>query len=259
MDDEQIQEIYTLARLAFQGGQRDFQVQAYPFRMTPENMARHRDDPNMGFWRMLKEGYDHFEVIGQPPKIDVCSKRYVFNSVPQDGVAFSPTAECPPMSTPEPIRMRVAEKQAKDQVEFQVAVAKLDAREERGRERGWESAEPEVMLAAAPTAVSPQGAPMSVAAAPVPLEPSSTSSLASAPVAVPATQEPSFLPMPDAQPVALAGAAPASSDATSVEARMQAETGSAAPAVATAYVPTEPQKAGAGGFFSRVLDKVNPF
>ena len=30
MTDEQIEEIYTLGRLAFQGGQRSFQVQAYP-------------------------------------------------------------------------------------------------------------------------------------------------------------------------------------------------------------------------------------
>ena len=27
-----------------------FQIQAFPFRMTPENIARHRDDPNMDFW-----------------------------------------------------------------------------------------------------------------------------------------------------------------------------------------------------------------
>jgi murein L,D-transpeptidase YafK len=39
MTDEQIAEIYALAREAFFGGQRSFQVQAYPFRMTPLNMA----------------------------------------------------------------------------------------------------------------------------------------------------------------------------------------------------------------------------
>ncbi len=62
MTDENIQEIYTLGRLAFQGGQREFQVEAFPFRMTPENIAKHRNDPNMPFWMMLKEGYDHFDV-----------------------------------------------------------------------------------------------------------------------------------------------------------------------------------------------------
>ena len=62
MTDEQIAEIYALGREAFFGGQRSFQVQAYPFRMTPQNMAKHRNNPHMAFWKMLKEGNDHFEV-----------------------------------------------------------------------------------------------------------------------------------------------------------------------------------------------------
>ena len=57
-----------------------FQIQAFPFRMTAENIAKHRDDPNMPFWRMLKVGYDHFEVTRRPPKVDVCDKRYVFDA-----------------------------------------------------------------------------------------------------------------------------------------------------------------------------------
>ena len=65
MTDEQIAEIYALGREAFFGGQRSFQVQAYPFRMTPANMAKHRNNPHMAFWRMLKEGNDHFEVTQQ--------------------------------------------------------------------------------------------------------------------------------------------------------------------------------------------------
>ena len=39
MTDEQIAEIYALGREAFFGGQTSFQFQAYPFRMTPINMA----------------------------------------------------------------------------------------------------------------------------------------------------------------------------------------------------------------------------
>ena len=62
MTDEQIGEIYSLAREAFLGGQKEFQIQAYPFRMTPANLARHRNNPNMPFWKMIKEGNDHFEV-----------------------------------------------------------------------------------------------------------------------------------------------------------------------------------------------------
>jgi murein L,D-transpeptidase YafK len=44
MTDEQIGEIYSLAREAFLGGQKAFQVQAYPFRMTAANMARQRSE-----------------------------------------------------------------------------------------------------------------------------------------------------------------------------------------------------------------------
>ena len=71
MTDEQIAEIYALARESFFGGQRAFQIQAYPFHMTPLNMAKHRNSPSMAFWRMLKEGNDHFEATHLEPKVDV--------------------------------------------------------------------------------------------------------------------------------------------------------------------------------------------
>ena len=80
MTDEQMAEIYALAREAFFGGQTSFQLQAYPFRMTPLNMARHRDSPHMAFWRMLKEGHDHFEVTHLEPRVGVCEKRYIFEA-----------------------------------------------------------------------------------------------------------------------------------------------------------------------------------
>ena len=80
MTDEQIAEIYALARESFFGGQKAFQIQAYPFRMTPTNMARHRNSPHMAFWRMLKQGYDHFEVTRREPKVDVCDRHYVFDA-----------------------------------------------------------------------------------------------------------------------------------------------------------------------------------
>src|SRR4029077_3774913 len=62
MTDEQMAEIYSLARDAFFGGQESFQIQAYPFRMTPANLAHHRTNPNMAFWKMIKIGNDHFEM-----------------------------------------------------------------------------------------------------------------------------------------------------------------------------------------------------
>ena len=80
MTDEQIGEIYSLARDTFPGGQPSFQVQAYPFRMTPANLARHRTNPHMAFWKMLKIGNDHFEATHIQPKVEcaiavMCSMR----------------------------------------------------------------------------------------------------------------------------------------------------------------------------------------
>ena len=46
MSDEEVAQIWAFARDAFRGGQTEFQVDAFPFRMTPANMARYRDDPN---------------------------------------------------------------------------------------------------------------------------------------------------------------------------------------------------------------------
>jgi murein L,D-transpeptidase YafK len=117
MTDEQIAEIYAFARESFFGGQRSFQIQAYPFRMTPANMAKHRNNPHMAFWKMLKEGYDHFEVTKQEPKIDVCEKRYVFNAEGAEG-KFSPRAQCPVYEVPSQIASAVAEKKKKDDVEI---------------------------------------------------------------------------------------------------------------------------------------------
>ena len=96
MTDEQVAEIYAFGRDAFKGGQRDFQIQAFPFRMTAANMARYRNDPNYSFWKMLKQGYDAFETTKVPPKVDVCEKRYVFNVSTPDGQPLSPTDACPP-------------------------------------------------------------------------------------------------------------------------------------------------------------------
>ncbi|WP_349369387.1 murein L,D-transpeptidase family protein [Salinarimonas sp.] len=88
MTDEAIAEVYALAREAFEGGQRAFQFQSYPFRMTPENLAQSRYDPNSAFWRNLKEGWDYFEVTRREPPVEVCGGRYSFgteNCTPIDG------------------------------------------------------------------------------------------------------------------------------------------------------------------------------
>ena len=80
MTDEVISELYAVVREAFAGGQRAVQFQSYPFRMTPENLARHRQDPNIAFWRNLKEGSDRFEVTGAEQGVGVADGRYVFDA-----------------------------------------------------------------------------------------------------------------------------------------------------------------------------------
>jgi murein L,D-transpeptidase YafK len=114
LTDEQIAEVYTLAREAFAGGQRAFQVQAFPFRMTPKNLARHRGNPNMPFWRNLKEGYDHFEVARSTPRVDVCERRYVFNAQTPGEGSFNPVGRCPAYEIPEPLAHAVTAKQQSD-------------------------------------------------------------------------------------------------------------------------------------------------
>ena len=120
MTDEQIQEIYALARESFFGGQRAFQIQAYPFRMTPLNMAKHRNSPHMAFWRMLKQGYDHFEVTHLQPKVDVCEKRYVFDA--ETSGKFTPTAKCPAYQINPNLSAALAEKQQRDEDGWRFAV-----------------------------------------------------------------------------------------------------------------------------------------
>ncbi|QWG18187.1 murein L,D-transpeptidase [Bradyrhizobium sediminis] len=128
MTDEQIAEIYSLGRESFFGGQRAFQLQAYPFKMTPINMAKHRNNPNMPFWKMIKQGYDHFEVTRQEPKVEFCEKKYVFDATrapdaKRDPV-FEASAKCPAYAIPEEVADAVREKQQQDQVE----IAKLISR-----------------------------------------------------------------------------------------------------------------------------------
>jgi murein L,D-transpeptidase YafK len=95
MTDYQMEEIYGLADEAFKGGQDKIQLEAFPFRMTAENLASHADDPNTPFWDMLKNGSDAFLATGRPPKVAVCGQRYVFNPILADN-DFNPRAPCPP-------------------------------------------------------------------------------------------------------------------------------------------------------------------
>ena len=143
MTDDQISEIYALARESFFGGQRAFQVQAYPFRMTAANFAKHRNNPNVPFWRMLKEGSDQFELTRQEPVVEVCEKRYVFNpQAPQNAtpvnngikigtpwggfrdqsqqvsLKFNPAGKCPAYEVSADVLAALKEKQRADDAQI---------------------------------------------------------------------------------------------------------------------------------------------
>lgn len=113
MTDDGVAEIYAAAEKAFALGQSDFQVQAFPFRMTAEQMAKHRSDANMPFWRNLKTGYDVFDVTRREPEVAACASRYVFDARRKDGGrTLDPKGSCPALETS--TAPEVAERKAKD-------------------------------------------------------------------------------------------------------------------------------------------------
>ncbi|MCC0004460.1 MAG: murein L,D-transpeptidase [Methylobacteriaceae bacterium] len=124
MTDNQISEIYAIAREGFGGGQREIQLQSYPFRMTAENLAKHRLDPNMPFWRQLKEGSDHFEVTKQEPKVAVCGRRYVFDASSANGGRIDPNGACPTLTVDPQVKSLVAEKEHQDAAKVAELVSK---------------------------------------------------------------------------------------------------------------------------------------
>jgi murein L,D-transpeptidase YafK len=93
MTDHAMEEIYGLVDEAFRGGQEKVQLQAFPFRMTAQNLASHAGDPNIPFWEMLKAGSDAFLATQRPPRVAVCDRRYVFN--PAVAGDFDPSGPCP--------------------------------------------------------------------------------------------------------------------------------------------------------------------
>jgi murein L,D-transpeptidase YafK len=128
MTDEQIAEIYSLGRESFFGGQKAFQFQAYPFRMTPLNMAKHRNNPNMAFWKMIKVGYDHFELTRQEPKVTYCEKKYVFDAIrapnAKSDPVFNVSAKCPAYAIDEQLADAMQQRQEEEAAEYNKLVAR---------------------------------------------------------------------------------------------------------------------------------------
>lgn len=223
MTDEQIQEIYALARESFFGGQKAFQLQAFPFRMTALNMAKHRNSPHFAFWKMLKEGYDNFEASKQEPKVAVCEKKYVFDPAATDDkpLKFNAAGKCPVYQLDQNIADAVLEHRRKEQIQMAqyiaqgVATAKprhgIDGgmnpvfAEKLGTQDGYDSKGRPIQVATAPGAL-PRGdnkpAPATVVSVPQ-AQPEPQVQLASVPVPQPAPQPKSG--EAPAQPTTIAG------------------------------------------------------
>ncbi len=122
MTDGQIEEIYAIMREAFAGGQHAVQMQSFPFRMTAENMAKARLDPNIAFWRELKKGADAFEVTKMQTPVGVCNKHYVFAKA-KAGASFDAESACPPLDLDNEVLRAVSDKEARDESEVKKLVA----------------------------------------------------------------------------------------------------------------------------------------
>lgn len=78
MTNAQIAEIWRLVTAALNGGQKRFQVQVYPFRLTDERLRSYAESRNLPFWQMLKRGNDLFESTLLPPRVMICKGDYEF-------------------------------------------------------------------------------------------------------------------------------------------------------------------------------------
>ena len=108
-----------IAREAFAGGQHAIQMQSYPFRMTAENLAKYRLDPNIGFWKPIEGGFRQFRSDQTGcGRFVICNKRYVFNAAPADGSHFDATGACPPLKRNDETQAEVAAKQKRDEAKI---------------------------------------------------------------------------------------------------------------------------------------------
>lgn len=218
MTDEQIQEIYALARESFFGGQKAFQLQAFPFRMTAMNMARHRNSPHFAFWKMLKEGYDNFEVSRQEPKVAVCEKKYVFDPASTDDkpLKFNAAGKCPAYELDKNIADAVLDHRRQEQFQMAQYIAQgvATAKPRHGVDGGMNQVFAEKL--GTQDGYDSKGRPIQVATAPGALPrgenlppPATVVSVPRAPDAEPAQVQVASVPVPQAAPQAKTGEAPA--------------------------------------------------
>lgn len=76
MTDPGIAVIYKLVEQALNNGQKAVPVHIFPFKMTDENLEKHKESKWIPFWRDIRPAYDIFNATGILPDIKVLRKRY---------------------------------------------------------------------------------------------------------------------------------------------------------------------------------------
>jgi murein L,D-transpeptidase YafK len=77
MTNQGIEDIWLIADEALKGGQAAFDVHVFPFRPSPDVLAKHASSQWIDFWRELAKGYDRFEATHTPPPVSVVNGDYV--------------------------------------------------------------------------------------------------------------------------------------------------------------------------------------
>ena len=118
MTDEQIAEIYSLGRESFFGGQNSFQLQAYPFRMTPINMAQASQQPEHAVLeddqgRLRSFRGDEAGAEGRFLREEVRVRCHQARRMPRRDPVFDASAKCPAYAIPDEIADAVREKQSR--------------------------------------------------------------------------------------------------------------------------------------------------
>lgn len=89
MTDAYMDEIFNYVQTAFIFGQEKVDISIYPFRMTEQNMQRHRNSSDYNFWRQLQPGYEYFAKNRMPPSVSVINGQYVLSRPPTSSTPTS--------------------------------------------------------------------------------------------------------------------------------------------------------------------------
>ncbi|AOM40955.1 L,D-transpeptidase family protein [Xenorhabdus hominickii] len=88
MTNHYMDEIYRYAESALYHGQHEIKINIYPFRMTPQNMKRHKNNDNYLFWKQLQPAYEYFTEHGIPATVSVIGGQYVINTKSENPSSF---------------------------------------------------------------------------------------------------------------------------------------------------------------------------